>query len=78
MVIKQNGFTLDPDHDFAKSMTHYAQSKGFPSVRGFHVTDPNGRQTYLLVDGQTPFYEHTSFESCCCRIDFMVLDRDVQ
>lgn len=72
-----NGIVLDSNGHWAESAQAYTRQKGFADARVFVATHPNGHQNYLLVIGERPEYENTSFEAIVVHIDMMAACRDM-
>jgi len=63
---------LDAEYGMAPYLTKYAQSKGLRNARVFYVETSN---VYLLVIGETPWYESQLAEDIGCYIDFQIISR---
>jgi hypothetical protein len=72
-----NGIILDPDAGWAHGIRNHAHVKGFPGMRAFVATHPDGKRCYVLVDGQDAIFEDPSFEAVCVHIDMMAAARDM-
>lgn len=68
-----NGIELDPDAMWAPGIRDHARRKGFPGLRAFVATHPDGKQAYLLVEGQDAIFESQSYEAACAHIDIMAM-----
>lgn len=76
-ITLENGIILDDSELACPTLSKYAKAKHFDDVRVFVATHPDGEQSYLLVQGQTPVFESQQFEAIAVRIDMMAADRDM-
>ncbi len=73
-----NGIVLDDSEMWAADLAAYAKRKGVEGVRAFVATHLDGSKRYLIVDGEAPCCENSSFEVCAAFIDVMALNKNIR
>lgn len=73
----ETGILLDDESDRLTVLKGHIKYCGLDNIRIFLATDPNGVQSYLLVDGSEPIYESQIAEAVWCHLDMLKANRDM-